>query len=285
MSDAVIAPAATGKRKIYRHRLVVRITHWVNALCIFFLVGSGLQIFNAHPALYWGEVSTFNENNIPVDTFLAIGTYLDANGEQRGFTQFMGGDFIDTTGFLGLSRYRGEEVQRAFPSWMTIPSWRDLAAGRLWHFFFAWIFVINGMVYVAYGLAGRHIWRNLVPARDQWRQFGRTVWDHMRLRFPHGQEALRYNILQKLAYLVVIVALILMVVTGLCMSPGLNASVPWLPELFGGRQSARTIHFISATIVVLFVVVHIVLVLISGVWNNIRSMITGRYVIKEEKGP
>lgn len=263
--------------------MIVRVTHWVNVVCVLFLLLSGLQIFMAHPSLYWGEVSTFDAQNRPTDTFLNIGTIRNPDGTIEGVVQIMGGPLIQTTGFLGASNYNGELVARAFPSWLTLPSWRDLAAGRLWHFLFAWIFVINGAVYVIYGLAGRHFWRDLVPSRDQWRSFGRTVWDHIRLRFPHGEEAVRYNILQKLAYIVAILALIVMVLTGLSMSPGVSAAFHWLPDMFGGRQSARTFHFISASIIVLFVIVHIILVLISGVWNNLRSMITGRYVIKEEK--
>jgi thiosulfate reductase cytochrome b subunit len=280
--DSDMTDIATGqapaKRVVFRHTVIVRITHWINAVCVLFLLMSGLQIFNAHPHLYWGEVSTFDVQNRPVDTFLSIGTF---NNGTEGFVQIMGGTPFNTTGFLGLSRYQGELEARAFPAWMTLPSARDLATGRLWHFFFAWIFVINLLVYVVYGLAGRHFWRDLLPSRDQWRQFGRTVWDHMRLRFHHGDA--RYNILQKLTYIVAILALIVMIVSGLAMSPGMDAKFHWLPDLFGGRQSARTFHFLSATIVVLFAVVHIILVLISGVFNNLRSMITGRYVVKGEK--
>lgn len=287
MTDIATTPPEAStpreRRTIYRHRLVVRITHWVNAVCILFLLLSGLQIFNAHPHLYWGEASTFDAQNRPINTFLSIGTIRNADGEMEGVVQIMGGPLITTTGFLGASQYGGELVARAFPSWLTLPSWRDLAAGRLWHFLFAWIFVINLAVYVLYGLAGRHFWRDLLPTRDQWKSFGRTLWDHIRFRFPHGEEAARYNILQKLAYIVAILALIVMVMTGLSMSPGINAGAPWLADIFGGRQSARTFHFISATIIVLFAIVHILMVLVSGVWNNIRSMITGRYVIKGEE--
>ncbi len=283
MSDITAARPPKAKRTIYRHKVIVRITHWVNVACVVFLLMSGLQIFMAHPSLYWGETSTFDAQNRPIDTFLNIGTVRNADGTIEGVVQVMGGPLIHTTGFLGASNYDGQLVARAFPSWLTLPSWRDLAAGRLWHFLFAWIFVINGAVYVIYGLAGRHFWRDLIPSRDQWRSFGRTVWDHIRLRFPHGEEAVRYNILQKLAYIVAILALIVMVLTGLSMSPGVDAAFHWLPEMFGGRQSARTFHFISASIIVLFVIVHVILVLISGVWNNLRSMITGRYAIKEEK--
>lgn len=284
MSDTVAAaPVTVAKTKVYRHRLVVRITHWVNAVCVLFLLMSGLQIFNAHPHLYWGETSTFNSQNQPVDTFLSIGAIRQPGGALEGVVQIMGGPFINTDGFLGVSSYRGEPVQRAFPSWLTLPSYQDLAAGRLWHFFFAWIFVINGIVYVVYGLAGRHFWRDLVPTREQWRHIGRTILQHLSLRFPRGEEATRYNILQKLAYIAAILALIVMVLTGLSMSPGVNAGFPWLSDLFGGRQSARTFHFLSASLVVLFAVVHIVMVLVSGVFNNIRSMITGRYVVREDR--
>ncbi|MCW5717232.1 MAG: cytochrome b/b6 domain-containing protein [Bauldia sp.] len=282
MAETIVTPERPARRRVYRHAVIVRITHWINAACFVFLLLSGLQIFNAHPHLYWGDASTFDQNNQPTDTFLSFWTSTET-GERRGYVQIMGGKLFDTTGFLAASNYRGETVQRAFPTWLTLPSRQDLAAGRLWHFFFAWIFVINGIVYVAYGLAGRHFWRDLIPTRDQWRTIGRTVWDHVRFRFPRGEEATRYNILQKLAYLVAVIALIVMVLTGLSMSPGLNAAFPWLPELFGGRQSARTFHFISASLLVLFAIIHIVMVLVSGVWNNFRSMITGRYVIKEEK--
>ena len=101
------------------------------------------------------------------------------------------------------------------------------------------------------------------------------------MRFPKGDEAQRYNALQKFAYLgVVFLLLPTMVATGLTMSPGFDAVAPWLVDLFGGRQSARTIHFISATLIVAFVLVHVAMVLVSGVFNNLRSMVTGRYAIE-----
>jgi thiosulfate reductase cytochrome b subunit len=110
--------------------------------------------------------------------------------------------------------------------------------------------------------------------------------DHARLRFPKGEKARRYNALQKLTYLLVIfVALPLMIATGLTMSPGFDAFAPWLIDLFGGRQSARTLHFITASSLVAFVVVHVAMVLVSGVFNNMRSMITGRYAIQTEPKP
>ena len=152
---------------------------------------------------------------------------------------------------------------------------------RRWHFFFAWLFVVNGAVYVSLTIFSRHLWRDLLPTRSDLAHIGRSIWDHMRLRFPKGEEAKRYNVLQKLAYLAVLFVLgPVMILTGLTMSPRLDASFPFLLTLFGGRQSARTIHFICAFSILGFVFVHIAMVLVSGVLNNMRSMITGWYAIR-----
>ena len=143
---------------------------------------------------------------------------------------------------------------------------------------FAWLFVANGVLYLIYTVGSGHARRDLVPGRDDLSKIGTTIWDHLRLRFPHGEEARRYNILQMLSYfLVAFVLLPLIVLAGLSMSPGTDALVPLLPELFGGRQSARSVHFILAWLLVLFTFVHVLMVLVSGVWNNLRSMTTGRY--------
>jgi thiosulfate reductase cytochrome b subunit len=107
--------------------------------------------------------------------------------------------------------------------------------------------------------------------------------NHIRLRFPHGDDARRYNPIQKLTYLAVIGLLLpVMLLTGLTMSPGMDAILPWLVDLFGGRQSARTIHFISASLIVLFVFVHVAMVFLAGPINELRSMITGRFRISVE---
>ncbi len=153
--------------------------------------------------------------------------------------------------------------------------------GRRWHFFFAWLLVINGLIYVANLLIGRHL-SDLVPSRADLKAIPRAILDHARLRFPKGDEALRYNVLQKLAYLGVVVAFPVLVLAGLTMSPAMDAAFPWLVPLFHGRQSARTIHFVLAAALVAFVAVHLLMVLLSGVFNNLRSMITGRYRIPEE---
>ena len=104
----------------------------------------------------------------------------------------------------------------------------------------------------------------------------------MLLKHPTGEAAKRYNVLQRLAYLGVILLITVMVLTGLTMSPGFDAFFPWLLDLFGGRQTARSIHFISASLIVLFIIVHLVEVVLAGPINEVRSMLTGRYVVPKE---
>jgi thiosulfate reductase cytochrome b subunit len=271
------APLASPRKVLYRrHSILVRTTHWVNVISLVILLLSGLQIFNAHPALYWGAKSTF------ADPWLAMRAFEYPSG-LRGITT-VGKAKFDTTGLFGVSNYDGGPQARGFPGWLTLPGQRILSVGRPWHFFFAWIFAINGVIYLASGLLGGHLRRDLLPTREQLRP--RSIWrdivDHARLRFPKGEEARHYNVLQKATYLVVIVILLpTMALTGMTMSPALDAAFPWLLDLFGGRQSARSIHFICANLLVLFVLVHVILVVLSGFWNNIRSMITGRYAIVE----
>jgi thiosulfate reductase cytochrome b subunit len=261
---------------VYRHTRIVRIAHWINALCFLMLLMSGLQIFNAHPALYIGSASNF------ADPVLSMTARLGEDGKPVGETKIFGATF-NTTGFLGVSTSAGRQVARGFPSWLTVPTYRDLATGRRWHFFFAWLFVINGLVYLIASVLSRHVTRDLIPSWSELRGIGRSIVEHARLRFHHTRD---YNVLQKVTYLgVIFVVLPLVVLTGLTMSPGVDAAVPWLVDVFAGRQTARTIHFICASLIVLFIIVHLVMVLISGVLNNVRSMITGRYRVDSAETP
>lgn len=237
---AVTADAAPAAHEvIYRHGLVVRITHWINVLAVSLLLMSGLNIFNAHPRLYWGPYGADHDH-----------------------------------AWLWL--------RQGFPNWITLPHYRDLATARRWHFFLAWLLVVNGAVYWLVGLVSGRLKREIAPTSADLEpaNLWRSIIDHIRLRHPLGEAARRYNVLQKLAYVAVIVVLLpAMVITGLAMSPGFDAFAPWLPGLFGGRQSARAIHFITANLIVLFVIVHVVEVFLAGVVNELRSMITGRYAI------
>jgi len=282
-SPAGTQDAPLAREVIYRHAVVVRATHWINVLCLTLLLMSGLCIFNYHPALYWGN---YGYRGVP--SFASIDSAIDpASGAPVGVTRIAGWSFV-TTGVLGVS-YDPERgtVRRAFPLWLTLPR-TDLALARDWHFLMAWLFVANGAVYLLFGLLSGHFRRDLAPAADQLRvrHILADVWDHVRLRVPRGEAARRYNVLQKLAYLTVVFLLLpIMVLSGLTMSPAVTAALPGLLDLFGGRQSARTIHFLVADLMVLFVLVHVIEVLLAGVVNGMRSMITGRYVIRPQVEP
>jgi thiosulfate reductase cytochrome b subunit len=270
-------PARSAKPKrevIYRHRLWVRIAHWLNAWCLLVLLMSGLQIFNAHTELYWGA-----QGFEVFPKVLAMHGARTVSGRMVGLTTVFGHRFF-TTGVFGLSMLHGHLTNRGFPGWITLPSWQDLATGRRWHFFFAWLFVLNGLGYGLWSLFSRHLSRDLIPTVADWRGIGRSILDHALLRHPKGEAAKRYNVLQRLAYLIVMFVLLpLMVLTGMTMSPGLDAAFPQLLWLFDGRQSARTIHFCVAGLIVLFFVIHIVEVILAGPLNELRSMITGRYAV------
>jgi thiosulfate reductase cytochrome b subunit len=243
LPQAQRAPARelpAGGISYYRHSLPVRILHWINVVALCALFMSGLQIFNAHPALNWGKSS-----------------------------------YTGAADFFALAH--------GFPSWLTLPGGQWLAMGRRWHLFFAWIFVLNGLVYVCYSVTSRHLSRDLAPTRMDLRSIGRSIIDHLRFRHARGEAARRYNVLQKLTYLFVIFGLLpFVVLMGWALSPRLDTVVPGWVDIVGGRQSARTLHFIAAWTLVAFVLVHVFEVLITGVVNNLRSMISGRYVVESD---
>ncbi|MEK6803675.1 MAG: cytochrome b/b6 domain-containing protein [Nitrospirota bacterium] len=269
--EPIVAPHVTTER-VYRHRLPVRISHWLNVPCLFILIMSGLQIFNAHPALYWGDRSDRDQ------PLLSIRPMKTESGETKGITTVLGHQF-DTTGVLGYSNGMG----RAFPAWATVPSAKWLAMGRQWHLFFAWLFVINGVLFAAYAFISRHVTKDLLPTGQDLKNIPQAVKDHLRLCHPQGNEAKRYNVLQKLAYVGVLFGLApLIVLTGLTMSPTIDAVFPWLLTIFGGRQAARTIHFIACFSFVGFIIIHVAQVMLSGFFNSIRSMVTGYFIVRHE---
>lgn len=308
----------------YRHRLPVRVMHWINVICLAILLMSGFGIFNAHPALYWGlssyssrpallEIGSKDEprlsqnqeinpvaggsgeqeytqsksvSNAPGSIQLAAQAAAPPKAsqtEKKGILRIFGHEF-ETTGILGVSKYaNGATNEHAFPSWLTIPGTYSLADSRRWHFFFAWLFVINGLIYVLYSLVSGHLKRDLTPNTEELGGIGASVKDHLRFKHPEGEAARRYNVLQKLAYLVVIFILLpLVILMGMAMSPMLDSVVTGWVDWFGGRQSARTLHFVVAWLLIVFVLIHVFEVIVSGLWNHLRSMITGYYAIKAE---
>lgn len=259
----------------YRHTFPTRVMHWINAIVLLVLLMSGLQIFNAHPSLYIGRSSNFD------DPALSLAAVQQSDGTYKGVTR-IGPWHFSSTGLFGASEQGGQIVPRGFPSWTTLPSDSpNLALGRLWHFAFAWLFAINGALFVAYAFLSGHFRRDLLPTGDDFRHLPQEIADHARLRFPKGEAAKHYNALQRLTYFLVIFGLgPLIALTGLTMSPTMDSAFPFLLWIFAGRQTARTIHFLCAFSFVAFFLVHIVMVVLSGTWNNLRSMITGRYAIE-----
>ena len=251
-----------------RHGLTTRLWHWINALCLLVLLMSGLTIFNAHPRLYWGEYGSNDDY-----AWMAVGS-----GETFGYLRF-GETRIETTGVIGnWQDDQGRTQTWAFPSWATIPSYYSLAEGRRWHFFFAWIFSVGLTLFMIRSFWNRHVQRDLHIGRKQWSPLSllRSFRSHTKFAEIRQSPGKPYNSIQKVAYVgVIFILLPLMIFTGLAMSPAMDANWPFLTDLFGGRQSARSIHFIAAFLLVLFFVVHMLMVLLSGPIRPIWNMIAG----------
>jgi Ni/Fe-hydrogenase b-type cytochrome subunit len=223
---------------IVRHRVSTRLWHWINALAIFTLLGSGATISNAHRRLYWGQ----------------FGANMDH-------------------AWLNVIYW---------PGWVTIPSRYNLALARRWHLFFALIFAFGLLGFMVVSLINRHFQRDLKISKRELapRHLWADIRAHLALRFHDPDHPRDYNILQKFAYAgTIFVLLPVAIFSGLTLSPGMDAAWPWLLDLFGGRQSARSIHFIAAGGIAAFIVVHLTLVILAGVVPEVMSMITGRWRI------
>ena len=220
-----------------RHAALVRVTHWLTTLCFLALLVSGLEIVISHPRFYWGE-----SGNVLTSTLFSLPIPASRRTVPTGY------------GFVlpdqnGWSRYL--------------------------HFLAAWVAVLTGLLYAACGLATRHFRRNLLPSGADLgrRALARVAADHLRLKRP---ESTSYNVLQRLTYLGVIFVLFpLMIWTGLAMSPAIASVVPGVVTVFGGQQSARTIHFFATVALVLFLVIHVVMICLAGFKERMRAMITG----------
>jgi len=268
----------SNKRLIYRHRFATRAWHWVNAVTIIVLLMSGLMIFNAHPRLYWGQ---YGANPDPA--------WLEINADARGGYVKLGETRFGTDGVLGRWTAEDGSVRtNAFPGWATIPSNYNLALARRWHLAFSLLLGFGLLLFLIASLINRHIQKDLTLKRRELtpRHLWHDVVEHLKLRFHNAEDPGAFNVLQKLSYIGVIFILIPVVIfTGLTMSPGMDVAWPWMLDLFGGRQSARSIHFIAAGLLLLFIVVHLVLVLLSGPINGLRGMITGWLRVPAKEQP
>ena len=230
-----------------RHSLVVRVTHWINALCFFALLVSGIELVISHPRFYWGE-----DGHSLTPSLFDIPIPASRAHVKTGY------DFVlpDQNGW-----------------------------SRSLHFQTAWIVVFTGLLYAGFSLRSGHLRRGLLPAAADlsrarlWRAFV----NHLRFAPPGQEEVWSYNVLQRLAYVFVIFGLFpLMIWTGLAMSPAITAAFPFLVEVVGGQQSARTLHFFATVALVAFFFVHVLMVYIAGFRNRVGTMITGRAEAQEE---
>ncbi len=262
--------------RIYRHGIAARAAHWLWTLAILVLVMSGLQVFNAAPYLDASDKSD------PAKRVLAFDAVRTPAGP-AGYT-IVFGHRVRTTHLFGFTDDgEQEEGPRAFPAWLTLPGPQDLADGRRWHLLFAWVMFAAWLAYLI-SAAARGTLRELVMRADDVRKLWPMQLYYLRLRReppPHGT----YNPLQKLTYNVVLFVFFpLLILTGLTLSPGVDAAFPWLTAAFGGRQFARLWHFVLMALLLAYFATHLVLVLSTGFLNNMRSMITGWYVLRPHDG-
>jgi thiosulfate reductase cytochrome b subunit len=162
--------------------------------------------------------------------------------------------------YWGNTGYRGYPAAFKLADWGL--SWDDAGRlgdrrwGRNYHFTFAWIFLINGFVYIGWNLYTKHFRDRMLTAK------------------PTSDSG--YGTMQRTAYLILIFVFVpFMILTGIAQSPGFTAAMPWLLDLFGGRQSARTLHTIGTVALVLFAIGHVFQVAVAGFVTKVRSMITG----------
>ncbi len=223
-----------------RHAPVVRVTHWLTVIAFFALLISGMEIVISHPRFYWGEVG----NSMTKPAF-SIPIPSSRGTVPTGYGYVM----PDQNGW-----------------------------SRALHFEAAWLLVLAGLVYAIYSLWTGHFRRDLIPARGErsWSSVRAVLSKTLRRERPNAAEAERYNVVQRVAYLVVIFGLIPLVIwTGLAMSPAFTAAFPLSVVALGGRQTARTLHFFVTWALLLFVVVHVAMVSAAGFKSRMRAMITG----------
>ena len=244
----MLSSGPSNRIRIPRHTALVRVTHWITVLCFVALLVTGAEIVISHPRFYWGEVGNVNTHPLFV---LPIPASRNTVPTGYGFV------LPDQNGW---SRYL--------------------------HFQTAWVLVLTGLVYGVAGFLNGHFRKNLLPARGQrtWRAYGQMIAQSLRRTPASAAEENSYNVLQRTAYLVVIFVLFPLIIwTGLALSPAFDSAVPAAVHLLGGRQSARTLHFFGSDALLLFLVVHVAMIALSGFWCRVRAMVTGSVVVPKER--
>ena len=233
-------PAVDVRSDAPRHAALVRVTHWLTTGCFFALLVSGLEIVVSHPRFYWGDTG-----NVLTPALFSLPIPSSRATVPTGYGYVL----PDQNGW---SRYL--------------------------HFEAAWVLVLTGALYVIWGASSGHFRRNLLPAAGDRSipAFSRAVVRHLRFARPVAADAWSYNLVQRLTYILVIFVLFPLVIwTGLAMSPAFVAAVPSTVTILGGRQSARTLHFLVTVSLVAFLLVHVAMVWFAGFGTRVRAMITG----------
>lgn len=267
----------TKSQVIIRHPWPVRLWHWINALTMILALVTGVLIFNIHPRLYWGE-----DGHAGMASILSLSA-SHTNTETPRFDLQIGSHHWDVTGIMGAIDNEGSDQYILIAA---TPADFQFGGTRIWHFLAAWILVGAWIAYGLYIALGGRLAKMLWPTREDrtLRNLAYELRQHLLFKRARGSAAQRYNLLQKLSYLLVVVFLVpVLILSGLTMSNAVTAAFPDLFSLFGGRQSARSIHFIVAAFLLGFIVIHIVQVFVAGFFNSMRSMLTGRYITPGEK--
>jgi thiosulfate reductase cytochrome b subunit len=224
------------------------VTHWLTTLAFLALLVTGVEILISHPRFYWGE--TGNVNTRPLFTIPIPSSRLSV---PTGYGYVM----PDANGW---SRYL--------------------------HFQSAWLLVLTGLVYVIAGLWTGHFRKNLLPSQGHstWQSYRQRIAQYLRRAPPDSAEVHSYNVLQRTVYLIVIFFLFPLVIwTGLALSPAFDSAIPAAVDLLGGRQSARTLHFFVSGALLLFLLVHVTMIALSGFKKRMRGMITGNVATPEDR--
>jgi thiosulfate reductase cytochrome b subunit len=245
---APVPTAIQHKTEIVRHSALIRVTHWLTFVAFVALIITGGEIVISHPRFYWGE--TGNVNMKPLFT-IPIPSSRDTVPTGYGYVM------PDQNGW---SRYL--------------------------HFQSAWLLLLTGLVYVVAGLWTGHFLKNLAPERGSrtWRAHWERMARYLRRRPADASEIRSYNVLQRTTYLSVVFVLFPLVIwTGLALSPTFEGAFPWAVDLLGGRQSARTLHFFVSWALLLFFVLHVLMVALTGFRSRMRAMITGKVTVTEDR--
>ncbi|HEY6228726.1 MAG TPA: cytochrome b/b6 domain-containing protein [Verrucomicrobiae bacterium] len=255
-AHATTAPAVEQTTPQPRHSRWVRSTHWVVTIAFAILAFTGFIILRAHPRLYWGEAG----NDL---TPALLELPISRNYKHGGWT--------NTTPFFA-------QADSPVSASRTIGIYNQNSWGRSLHFLSAWILVLTGIAYFLPGIISGHFRRNLLPGKNELSTQG--LWtdfkEHLRFKIRSATGGPQYGLLQKLSYFIVIfIALPLTGITGLAMSPAVTASYPFVSGAFGGFQSARTIHFVLSLLLALFLIVHVLMIILSGFKRQMRAMTIG----------